>query len=119
MRAVHGRGSHSSTVQLNLIRFSHKVYSKPPDTSYTPREQPLNAPPIPHKAPTLSRKVNEFTPLVHGRGRQGGVLRERAVDGDGARRQEVVGRVVCCHRGRAVQVDSFKARVESANAFSA
>jgi len=36
----------------------------PPGTSYTPPKCPLNAPPIPHKALTLSRKVDECKPLL-------------------------------------------------------
>jgi len=34
-----------------------------PDTAYKPSKQPLNAPPIPQKALTLSRKVDECKPL--------------------------------------------------------
>jgi len=39
-----------------------------PDTRETPPKQPLNAPPIPHKALTLSRKVDECKPLTAGSG---------------------------------------------------
>jgi len=35
----------------------------PPNTPYTPPTQPLNAPPIPQEALTLSRKVDECRPL--------------------------------------------------------
>ena len=35
-----------------------------PDIPQTPPEQPLNAPPIPQKALTLSRKVDECKPLL-------------------------------------------------------
>ena len=35
----------------------------PPNTSYKPPKQPLNAPPIAQKALTLSRKVDKCKPL--------------------------------------------------------
>jgi hypothetical protein len=61
------RGLHSSTFQLNLSRFRHKIPQKhplsTPDTPCIPAEQPLHAPPIPQKALTLSRKVDECKPL--------------------------------------------------------
>ena len=38
----------------------------PPNTSQTPSKQPLNAPPIPQKALSLSRKVDECKPLAVG-----------------------------------------------------
>jgi len=38
----------------------------PPNTSWTPPRQPLNAPPMPQQALTLSRKVDECKPLVQG-----------------------------------------------------
>jgi hypothetical protein len=66
-----GRCLHSSTFQLNLSRFWHKIHPEhlliPPDTSSTLPKQPLNAPPITQKALTLSRKVDEFKPLSSGR----------------------------------------------------
>ena len=53
-----GRGLHSSTFQLNLSPFRHRIHNEhrlvPPDTSYTPLTEPLHAPPIPQKALTLS-----------------------------------------------------------------
>jgi hypothetical protein len=56
---VAGRGLHSSTFQLNLSRFRHKIHPEhpllTPATPSTPPEQPLNAPPIQQKALTLSR----------------------------------------------------------------
>jgi len=72
-RTSPGRGLHSSTFQLNLSRFSHKIHpSNPlitpntPDTSQTSPKQPRNAPPVPHKALTLSRKVDECKTLWPG-----------------------------------------------------
>jgi hypothetical protein len=63
-------GLHSSTFQLNLSRFCHKIHPRhplmSPDTPYTPLRQPLNVPPIPQKALELSRKVNECKPLHAG-----------------------------------------------------
>ena len=47
---------------------------KPPET---PPEQPLNAPPIPQKALTLSWNVNECKPLHGGGGAQQAVRVER------------------------------------------
>ena len=72
-----GRGLHSSTSQLNLSCFCHQTHPEyplvtpsypllPPDTSYTPPKQPLDSPPIPQKAITLSRKVDECKPLDGG-----------------------------------------------------
>jgi len=55
-----GRGLHSSTFQFNLSRFCLKI---PPEHPLIPPQHPLrqppNAPPIPQKALTLSRKVDE------------------------------------------------------------
>ena len=72
MRRFRGRGLHSSTFQLNLSRSSHKRHPEhpllPPDASQTPPRQPLNAPPIPHKALTFSREVDECKPLFRGMG---------------------------------------------------
>jgi len=63
-----GRGPHSSTFQLNLSRFSHKAHHEQPlipsGTCYTAPKRPLNAPPVPLKALTLSRKVDESKPLA-------------------------------------------------------
>ena len=74
VQRVHGRGLHSSTFQLNLSRFRHNIPPTlrlfPPDTSYTLTKQPLNTPPIPQKVLTLSQKVDECKPLVHGRRRR-------------------------------------------------
>jgi len=57
-RGVCGRGLHSSTFQLNLSRFGHKLHPKhlenAPNSRYTPLKQPLNLPPIPQKALKLS-----------------------------------------------------------------
>jgi hypothetical protein len=57
------RGSHSSSIQLNLSRVGRKTHPKHPllhpDTPYTPLKQTLNAPHILHKALMLSRKVDE------------------------------------------------------------
>ena len=65
-----GRDLHSSTVQLNLSHFWHKMHPIhpliPPNTPYTPPTQPLNAPPVPQEALTLSRKVDECKPLPAG-----------------------------------------------------
>jgi len=48
-----GRGLQSSTFQLILDRFRHKISPKhllvPPDTSSTPPKHPLNAPLVPRK----------------------------------------------------------------------
>jgi hypothetical protein len=59
---ITGSGLHSSTFQLNLSRSLHKIHPKhpqiPPDTCLTPPKQPLNTPPIPQKALTLSREVD-------------------------------------------------------------
>ena len=59
MELIPGRGLHSCTFQLNLSRFGHKVHPGHPliipYTSQTFPKQPLNAPPIPQKALTLSR----------------------------------------------------------------
>jgi hypothetical protein len=57
--AVDGTCLHSSTSQLNLSRFCHKIQPKtplipPPDTPHPTPQQPLHAPPIPQKALKLS-----------------------------------------------------------------
>ena len=61
------RGLRSSTFQLNLSRFCHKIHLThpfiPPNTSSAYLEQPLHAPPIPQRALTLSRKMDECKPL--------------------------------------------------------
>ena len=61
------RGLHAFTFQLNLSRFCHKIHSKHPliprNAPYAPPKRPLNAPPIPQKALTLNRKVDECKPL--------------------------------------------------------
>jgi hypothetical protein len=66
-----GRGLHSPTFWLNLSRFRYKIHPEPPlkvpDTSQTSPRQPLSAPPIPQRALTLSRKVDECKPLGGGR----------------------------------------------------
>ena len=62
-----GRGLHSSTFQLNLSRWRHRIHPVkpliPPNTCYTAPQQSLNASPTPHKALTLSRNVDECKPL--------------------------------------------------------
>jgi hypothetical protein len=45
----------------NLSRFGHPMLA--PATPYEPPKQPLNAPTVPQKALTLSRKANECKPL--------------------------------------------------------
>jgi hypothetical protein len=68
--ALTGRGLHSSTSQINLSRFWQQTHPKhsviPPDTALTSPKQSLNAPPIPQRALTLSRKVDECKPLLTG-----------------------------------------------------
>jgi len=65
-----GRGSHSSTFQLNLSRVCHKTTSftpsTPPNTPLTRAVQPLRAPPIPCKALKLSCNVDECKPRPAG-----------------------------------------------------
>jgi len=64
-----GRGLHSSTFQLNLSRFQHEIYPRYLQYPLPPANPPSttpNVPPIPHKALTLSRKVDECKPLSTG-----------------------------------------------------
>jgi len=71
-----GGGLHSSSSQLNLSRFCHKIYPRHPlihlDTPKTPPKQHINALPVPQKALYLSRKVDECKPLGGGRCEPGG-----------------------------------------------
>ena len=70
---------------LNLSPFSHTTHTLHTSSPGPPPKHPLNASPIPHKALTLSREVDECKPL------QGG---ERHAPGGGGRAR---GRR---HRGR-------------------
>jgi hypothetical protein len=78
-RLVRGRGLNSSTFQLNLSHFRHRVHPQQPliihHAPHTPHKQPLNVPHIPQKALTMTRKVYERKPLVRGRSRRGRRMR--------------------------------------------
>ena len=58
-----GRGLRLPTFQLNMSCFRHKIHPKHPlsplNNIHTPPKQPLHATPIPQKALTLSRNVDE------------------------------------------------------------
>ena len=121
---VDGRGLHSSTFQLNLSRFWHKIHPRhpliPPDTPYTPPRQPLTVPPIPQKALKLSRKVAECKPLVDGMPRPLGfavaadirglnveydiLKNEKVVAGDLLNASAVIGDAVCVDFGDECEV---------------
>ena len=68
MEAAGGRGLHSSTIQLNLSRFCHRIYSKYPliplNICQTPPKQSLNTPPAPQKVLTLSDNWTSVSPWV-------------------------------------------------------
>jgi len=68
-----GKGSHSSTSQLNLSRFRHKIHLEHPHTLLNTPRHLLNTPsttptrtPIPQSALNLSPKMDEWKPLHEG-----------------------------------------------------
>ena len=65
-----GRGLQSSTFQLNLSRFLHKIHTEhpliPSNTPSTPHTEFLNETPIQQKALAFSRKADECKPLGAG-----------------------------------------------------